>query len=240
MPGWWTEHADEYAHLINSTDRDSRFLRQRGLKPTLVRMAGNCSDASVLDAGCGDGWLLDALAPREGHGCDLCRFDKFPARWQFREGDVRGLSYSDGCFDVTVASLVLIWFPELDRAMSELCRVTKHGGRVVLAIMNPYFYRTGRLDEDGRFALERNLASPFVLEDHRIAGVVGPFAYHYRPLPVYLNACVLAGLVIEEVADWHIDMDAFVEHFETAKPGNIERTGDVPMYTFIKCRREPA
>jgi SAM-dependent methyltransferase len=234
----WARSAHEYAGLVQDAERDSHYLRGYGLKPTILRMAGDCSDASVLDAGCGDGWLLDALLPREGHGSDIYRYEQFPTRWDFRRDDIRSLSYPEACFDVAVASLVLMWFPELDLALSELRRVTKPGGRVVIAIMNPYFYRTGEVDENGRFAVHRKLAAPFIIDNHHIADVVGPFVYHYWPLPDYLNACVRAGLTIEEVADWYLDMNDFIAHFGTDRPGNIRRTGDVPMYTFILCIKE--
>lgn len=231
----WPRHADAYANLVHDAGRDSHYLRTRGLKPTILRMAGACSDAKVLDAGCGDGWLLDALSPREGHGCDIARFADFPQRWALSQEDVRALSYPDAQFDVTVASLLLMWFPELDAALSQLHRVTKAGGRIVIALMHPYFYRTG--EANGNFIVNRGLSTPFVIEDHRIAGAVGPFPYHYRPLPDYMNGCIRAGLRIDEVADWYIDMDDYVERFGSERAGHIQRTGNVPMYTFIKCVR---
>ena len=233
----WSSQFRAYSDLVHNSEGDSLYLRTRGLQPLIIRMAGNCSNGRMLDAGCGDGWLLSAMSPREGHGCDICRFDEFPGTGTFRQDDIRKLSYADEYFDVTVASLVLMWFPDLDLAVSELCRVTKPGGIVVLAIMNPYFYRTGEANENGDFVVDRDLSRPFVIENHRIADAVGPFAYHYRPMPDYLNSCVAAGLRIAEVADWHIDMKDFNARFGTERPGNIRRTGDVPMYTFIKCIR---
>jgi SAM-dependent methyltransferase len=65
---------------------------------------------------------------------------------------------------------VLMWFPELDVALRELRRVTRPNGRVVIAIMNPYFYRTGQACDAGDFVIERNLSRPFVIRNHRIAG----------------------------------------------------------------------
>jgi hypothetical protein len=103
--------------------------------------------------------------------------------------------------------------------------------------MNPYFYRTGEVDEAGNFVVTQDLSQPFVIGNHRIAEAVGPFVYYHRPLPTYLNECVRAGLAIEEIADWHVDMADFLARFGTDMPGNIRRTDKVPMYTFIKCTR---
>lgn len=233
----WSHEAERYARLVKDTKRDSHFLRDQGLSTTLFRLIGTFSGRSILDAGCADGWLLDLVSPVEGHGCDIVRYEGFPSRWEFRQDDVRNLSYNDAYFDLTVASLVLMWFPELDQALRELHRVTRPDGTVVIAIMNPYFYRTGDVDDDGNFVVMRDLSRPFVIEDHRIAEAVGPFPYHYRPLSTYLNECIRAGLAIEEIDDWHVDMEVLLAHFRTDRPGNVRRTGKVPMYTFIKCRR---
>lgn len=233
----WPDRAGEYTRLVHDTVEDSHCLRANGLQPTILKLAGDCSAVMVLDAGCGDGWVLDALQPREGHGCDLCRFEGFPDRWAFSIADVRDLPYADAYFDVAISSLVLMWFAEFDAALSELHRVTRPGGRVVIALMHPYFYRTGQVAEGEAFRIERSLAAPFVIEDHHIAEAVGPFAYHYRPLPDYLNGCIRAGLRIEEVDDWFLDLADFTERFGSDQPGRVRRSGKVPMYTFIKCSR---
>lgn len=233
----WIHRAQAYAELIRDPNKDSRYLRERGLQPILLEMAGDCSHSRVLDVGCGDGWLLNALSPEEGHGCDLHRHESFPNRWHFTVADVRNLSHPDAYFDLTVASLVLMWFPELSEALAQLCRVTKPDERVIIAIMNPYFYRTGHAHADGHFTVARDLSNPFVIADYKIADAVGPFPYHYRPLPDYLNGCLRAGLAIEQVKDWFIDMDDFIAHFGTERPVGIRRSGKVPLYTFVRCRR---
>ena len=61
------------------------------------------------------------------------------------------MSYTSNSFDVVVASLVLMWIDDLDRACRELSRVTAHGGRVVVSLVHPFSYRTGQVTETGDF-----------------------------------------------------------------------------------------
>ena len=72
----WTDGTPDYMRLICDYARDSHYLRERGLKPNLLYMAGDCSDAKVLDVGCGVGGILertvhieyrDDIALRDNH-----------------------------------------------------------------------------------------------------------------------------------------------------------------------------
>jgi SAM-dependent methyltransferase len=47
--------------------------------------------------------------------------------------DVQDLPYADGAFDVAVAAWMLYHVPDRDRAVSELARVLRPGGRLVAA-----------------------------------------------------------------------------------------------------------
>jgi SAM-dependent methyltransferase len=201
-------------------------------------MVGDCSDARFLDVGCGDGWLLDEVKPREGYACDIVEQPKVGPEWKFDIQDVRSLSYPDEFFDVVVASLVLIWFEELDIAIRQLYRVTKTGGKMVIALVHPYFYRMGEPDNQGNFVISRDLSQPFKIQDLKIGGVAGPLIYFYRPLPDYLNACISVGYKIRQVLDWFVDMDDYLRNTKNGMGSNILRTGKVPLYCFIECAKE--
>lgn len=233
----WNMNAETYATHIADSDQDSHYLRTQGLQPAILDLAGDCSNKRVLDVGCANGWLLDALSPAEGYGCDLHHYEGLSRRWNFRCEDLCKLSFDDDLFDITVASLVLIWVGNLNVALTQIRRVTKPGGRIVIALMHPHFYRTGEVDADGNFVLTRSLSSPFQIEQHKIADVVGPFRYHYREPSEYLNVCIQNELRIEEVRDWYIDLDDFESRFGNDQPGSIRRTGKVPMYYFIRCTK---
>lgn len=234
----WPRTSHAYTNLISDPARDSRYLRDNGLKPTLLEMMGDCSALRVLDVGCGDGWLLDKLTPLEGYGCDIVDRPDIHDKWDFQVQDIRSLTYSDGFFDVVVASLVLIWFDELDLAMRELHRIIRPGGKCIIALVHPYFYRTGSPDKKGNFVVEADLSKPFEISNLKIGGTTGPLTYFYRPFTYYLNSCIQAGLKIDQVTDWFLDMRAYMENIKKGMASNLTRTGKVPMYSFIKCSKE--
>ena len=234
----WPKTAETYSQLISNQSRDSHYLRLHGLKPNLLRIIGDCSKKRLLDIGCGNGWLLDEAKPREGYACDITEQPDINPEWKFQIQDVRNLSYQDDFFDITVASLLLIWFKELDIAVKQMYRVTKPGGKAVIAMVHPYFYRVGNPDNNGNFIISKNLSEPFKIQDLKIGGIAGPLTYYYRPFTDYLNTCIRAGFRIKQVLDWFIDIEDYIQNTKNGMDSSIARTGKVPLYSFIECRKE--
>jgi SAM-dependent methyltransferase len=233
-PSSWPTLAGDYENLISDSRLDSKFLREAGLLPNVLNLIGECSTATLLDAGTGTGWLFRHIAPAAAYACDIVRPRDLPTHVHFSKSDVSNMPFADDMFDIVVASLLLIYCEDLHRVCSELRRVAKpRTGRLVISLMHPYFYRTGEINADGLFAITRDLSKParFPLE---IGELVGPFEYFYRPLPDYLNGLIQAGWAITEMRDWFINMDMYQR--ATSK-GKISRTGHVPLFTFIACKK---
>jgi ubiquinone/menaquinone biosynthesis C-methylase UbiE len=58
------------------------------------------------------------------------RFEK--ARTSLSRGDAENLPFSDEIFDAVVSVGAVEYFPDPDRALKEMTRVTKHGGKVIV------------------------------------------------------------------------------------------------------------
>lgn len=106
-------------------------------------MMGQLAGARILDAGCGDGALVCALASR---GAEATGVDPDPAmlaaarsraaiagdRATFIEGRVERLPFPDASFDVVASITVLCFVPDAAGAVREMARVLRPGGRLVL------------------------------------------------------------------------------------------------------------
>lgn len=232
----WQDAFEAYKNLIHDQHFDSEYLRSTGLVPHVIDLLGDVHDLHVLDAGCGTGWLFDAIEPLLGEECDLVPLgSRCTTRIRSRCEDVRSLTYDDNSFDVVVSSLVLMWVDDLASTFREAYRVTRPDGRMVVGLTHPYFHTNGHALHNGSFLIDRSLARP-VRRNVMISGLVGPLTYHARPLVDYYNAALDARWQLERFRDHFIDM----ERYRADVSGRVafaQRTDKVPLFTFFVCRK---
>jgi ubiquinone biosynthesis O-methyltransferase len=115
----------------------------------IIGLIGPIRSERVLDVGCGDGMLSVRLA-REG--ADVTGLDSDPrmlaaardrasrsrAVVAYVEGNATSLPFADDSFDVVVAVTVLCFVPDAGRALSEMARVLRPGGRLVIGELGRY------------------------------------------------------------------------------------------------------
>jgi ubiquinone/menaquinone biosynthesis C-methylase UbiE len=102
---------------------------------------------TILDVGCGTGALLLDLRIGHNHrgaitGLDLSetitqsaknRSEKEGLSIKFVHADVQNMPFSDGVFDIVIASHMIYHVPNINRGLAEMARVIKPYGRLALS-----------------------------------------------------------------------------------------------------------
>ncbi|MGQ0526026.1 MAG: methyltransferase domain-containing protein [Betaproteobacteria bacterium] len=133
------EHAERLELRARAEDEIAvreEYLGLLGVKP----------GEQALDLGCGSGVVTRALAQRvtpggRAVGLDISATLLGIARkladesgqgdsMEFRQGDCRRLPFPDASFDVVFAATALAHVPEAERALPEMIRVARRGGRI--------------------------------------------------------------------------------------------------------------
>jgi SAM-dependent methyltransferase len=124
----WERVANKYDSTWASSTR--QFI------PPLLDAAEVSGKMSILDVGCGPGYVSGAAAERAAIpiGLDFSAEmiaiakKKFP-QIEFRQGDAQNLPFGDGTFDRVVANFSLLHLANPERAIGEAARVLKRSGR---------------------------------------------------------------------------------------------------------------
>ena len=125
-----------------------RFMGRwsRLVAPQLVDFTDVPDRGRFLDVGSGTGALAFALVERKlqayVRGIDPSKEyvayansrNAFPDRVSFEEGDAQQLHFADASFDASLSLLVFNFIPDPRKALREVCRVTKPGGRISAAV----------------------------------------------------------------------------------------------------------
>ena len=233
----WDQNFNSYKQLLNSDTSDSKYLRDHGLKPMTLRMATKACLDRVLDLGCGTGWLFDELNPVQGHESDLSDHRNGVRRWQYSNQDILSTNFSENEFTLVVASMVLMWIDDLDRASKELYRITDADGQLVISLPHPFLYRNGNVNCDGTFLLDKKYAETRRIDDLYIGGASGPYTYYHRPIHQYINALSKAGWAVSEMDEWSLDRDHYVSHFNCDHQNSafMHRTELAPLFLAMRC-----
>jgi 2-polyprenyl-3-methyl-5-hydroxy-6-metoxy-1,4-benzoquinol methylase len=202
--GDYDAYADQYTAAVGEREQGGAGGDPYGLLPGLLELLGDVTGARVLDAGCGDGYLARVLAARGAQvtGADISPRLIAAARARDPLGAVdyqvadltQPWSGRTGSFDAVASYLALNDVPDYRGFIATLAAALRPGGRLALALNNPY-----------GAVIRQHVA------DYFDSGAVSPYRalwatgikvfYYHRTLQDYLDAFLAAGLRLAKLAD---------------------------------------
>jgi ubiquinone/menaquinone biosynthesis C-methylase UbiE len=168
-----------------------------------------CAGQAVLDVGCGTGNVAVGLAPLVDPGGRVIGVDASEAMVgearrrtegrglsvEFQVGDAKNLPFEDGTFDACRSERVLIHVPDAGRALAEMARVTRAGGRITVVDVDA----DATLIDSADRALTRTIVA--TLADSYRNGWIG------RQLPRLFREIGLTDVAVQPVTvrfDFHV------------------------------------
>ena len=225
----WADTAERLAELEESRRAELTEHVRRFVQPT--------GDERALDGGTGTGALAFALAP---HVAEVLAVDREPALLEqarlraaafpnvtFTEGDITRLDVVDGTFDLAGCARTLHHVRRPELAISELSRVTRLGGHVLvidqIAPVDPLVAveldRFERARDPSHTRLLPDIDVRALLEANGLVVVRTEFAPEARELDRYLDLAGCAGEGRERaLALAPADYSATVGWYLAAKP----------------------
>ncbi|HEY4201311.1 MAG TPA: class I SAM-dependent methyltransferase [Devosiaceae bacterium] len=202
MTNGWEESA---AAWIAGLGAEGDFARRFVLDQPMLERVGQSGARNALDVGCGEGRFCRMLAAR---GVGATGIDPSPsligeARRLDPKGDYRiaaaeELPFDEAAFELVVAYLSLIDIADLKAAITEMSRVLRPGGQLLIANLTSFYSAsnpTGWIDEaDGtrRFLIDNYMGERADWVAWRGLRVIN----WHRPLSAYMGLLLDAGLTL--------------------------------------------
>ncbi len=141
----WQENADNWIRLIESNGIESRNLVTN---KAILNAVLSANPSSVLDIGCGEGWLVKEL---HDHGIAVGGMDVIPGLIEKAtekvEGEFYAASYEDiasnkiifsKSFDAIVINFALLGKESTENLLLSLPRCLSEKGKVFIQTLHPY------------------------------------------------------------------------------------------------------
>lgn len=142
----WQNAVDWYSQIMGETGDE---LNREIIRPTLLEMLGKLKGKSLLDVGCGSGYLafeLSQIAKKvigvdfSADFIDLCQKKYSNQRnLSFKVHDATSkIEFDDRSFDIIVSKMVLQYIEDISIFAQESARVVKNSGKIMVVVDHPF------------------------------------------------------------------------------------------------------
>jgi len=190
-----------------AASNETSFVHAYYERPAMLALAGDVAGRRILDAGCGSGPLFAALRDQGAIVTGIDKSAGMLAQARRRLGDDadlqvaelgRPLPFPRDTFDDVTASLVLHYLEDWGRALAELRRVLKPGGRLIVSVNHPFaenlWHREAGLKPD-------YLATYNYTVEWTAGGQSAVLRFWHRPLHAMTDAFTAAGFRVMVISE---------------------------------------
>ena len=230
---------DRIALIYDKKRKEKLIYNDYNEVPATLSFLRNIRGKKILDLGCGSGIYTKILKQR---GANVYGVDISPKMIELAKKNVKGvdfkvgtvykLPYNSETFDIVLASLVVHYFSNLNKALREIRRVLKKNGVFIFSSDNPVLNITHRMKGKPRkYRIFGNYFKEGKLYEYWPRfGVRMP--YQHFTFQTWIRAIVKNGFVIED----------YIDTKTTKKGEKIDRsvynfTSKVPWFFVIKLRK---
>jgi ubiquinone/menaquinone biosynthesis C-methylase UbiE len=154
----------------------------------------------------------------------------------FSIGHITDLRIEDGVFDLVLSTLVLMEVKKLDKVISELIRVTKNGGSIVVSVLHPILTAGDWERESGQklfrklndYFAERKLETWWENEEKKRFS----FKYYHRSMQDYVHPFLEMGCALTRLVEPHPH-----KAYETLNPKEYENIKRIPHFIIFKLQK---
>jgi SAM-dependent methyltransferase len=217
MPGDQDTYAQNSEFWVKIIRQGLDRYRTELTDAAVLGAIGPCGGLTVLDGGCGEGYLSRYLAARgaTAFGLDTSgalvtaaeqEGERLGLRIKYQVASLEAIPYTEKQFDIVVCNHVIsdVAYPEA--ALTEIGRVTKPGGKLVLLMLHPCFYTAhAERGDHGDLPVEVYFSARQIDQRFNVAGIESPGEVHmnFRPLEYYMSLLTDSGYVVTHLSEPH-------------------------------------
>ncbi|GCE07462.1 class I SAM-dependent methyltransferase [Dictyobacter aurantiacus] len=235
-----TDIIDAYAsypqELIEGFGDEGDLTRQHLLNPAIFELLGDVRGRTILDAGCGQGYLCRLLARAGASVTGVEPVEKFYTYARRREqSEQLGIHYIQAdlstwipthSFDFVIANMVLMDIPDYESALKNCVAALRDGGGLIFSLLHPCFEEPGVAWKEKSYVEVRDY-----FRQRAVPQTHGGYFIH-RPLSTYLNSVINAGCALQRIIEPRLDQAVAERH-------HAERYASVPGYIIIYAIKQP-
>jgi ubiquinone/menaquinone biosynthesis C-methylase UbiE len=240
----WDAAASAYDVVMGSQGDN---LKKYVVDPVLFYLLGEIKNKNILDAGCGNGYLLSQLIKKGAKvsGVDFSQKMISIAKSKCKQGKFlladlsKHLPFPNQSFDIVIAHFVFMDLPNLSAALNECERVLNKKGIMVFSVLHPCFSPPAVYIKRG--LIGRLIPGKFFLKIKNyfakgstlisIGKSSPPTRVYHRSLEEYFSVLRQSGFIVTDFREPACNTN-LIKKFPKLKPFTL-----VPVVAIFKAKK---